>query len=66
MLEAKPITSPMASSSVLSAFIGDPMDDHSLYCSTVGFLQYLFLTRPNLGFVVNRVCQFMHRPAKLH
>jgi len=41
MHEAKPITSPMASSSVLSAFSGDPMDDPSLYHNTVGSLQYL-------------------------
>jgi hypothetical protein len=62
MHEAKPITSPMASLSVLSAFSGDPMKDPSLYCSTVGSLQYLSLTRPSLSFAVNRVCQFMHRP----
>jgi hypothetical protein len=66
MLEAKPITSPMSSSTVLSAFIGDPMEDPSLYRSTVGSLQYLSLTRPDLGFAVNRVCQFMHRPTTLH
>jgi len=65
-LEAKPITSPMSSSTVLSAFIGDPMEDPSLYRSTVGSLQYLSLTRPDLGFAVNRVCQFMHRPTTLH
>jgi hypothetical protein len=66
MHEAKPITSPMASSSVLSAFSGDPMEDPSLYRSTVGSLQYLSLTRPDLSFAVNRVCQFMHRPLKPH
>jgi hypothetical protein len=66
MHEAKPITSPMASSSVLSAFSGDPMEDPSLYHSTVGSLQYLSLTRPDLSFAVNRVCQFMHRPLKPH
>jgi hypothetical protein len=33
MHEAKPITSPMASSSVLSVFSGDPMEDPSLYRS---------------------------------
>lgn len=66
MHEAKPITSLMASSSALSAFTGDPMEDPSLYRSTVGSLQYLSLTRPNLSYAVNRVCQFMHRPLKPH
>jgi len=31
MIEAKPITSPMASFSSLSAFTGYPMEDPSLY-----------------------------------
>jgi hypothetical protein len=66
MLEAKPISSPMASSSSLSVFVGDPMEDALIYCSTVGSLQYLSLTRPDLASAVNRVCQFMHKPSKLH
>jgi hypothetical protein len=66
MLEAKPISSPMSSSTSLSAFDGDSMDDPLLYRSTVGSLQYLSLTRPDLAFAVNRVCQFMHKPTKLH
>jgi hypothetical protein len=66
MHEAKPISSPMSSSIGISAFIGDPMEDPSLYRSTVGSLQYLSLTRPDLAFSVNRVCQFMHHPTKLH
>jgi hypothetical protein len=66
MLEAKPISSPMASSSSLSVFAGDPMEDALIYCSTVGSLQYLSLTRPDLASAVNRVCQFMHKPSKLH
>jgi hypothetical protein len=53
MIEAKPVTSPMASFSTLSAFTGDPMEDPSLYRSTVGSLQYLSLTRPDLSFAVN-------------
>jgi len=53
MLEAKPISSPMSSSSSLSAFDGDSMDDPLLYRSTVGSLQYLSLTRPDLAFAIN-------------
>jgi hypothetical protein len=66
MLEAKPISSPMSSSSSLSAFVRDPMEDPLIYRSTVGSLQYLSLTRPDLAFAVNQVCQFMHKPSKLH
>jgi hypothetical protein len=66
MTEAKPVSSPMSSSSALSTFTGDPMEEPSLYRSTVGSLQYLSLTRPDLAFVVNRVCQFMRHPTKLH
>jgi hypothetical protein len=66
MTEAKPVSSPMSSSAALSAFTGDPMEEPSLYRSTVGSLQYLSLTRPDLAFAVNHVCQFMHRPTKLH
>lgn len=66
MLEAKSISFPMSSSSSLSAFDGDSMEDPLLYRSTVGSLQYLSLTRPDLAFAVNRMCQFMHKPSKLH
>jgi len=52
MLEAKPISSPMSTSSPLSAFVGDPMEDPSLFCS---INQYLSLTRPDLAFSVNQV-----------
>jgi hypothetical protein len=66
MTEAKPVASPMSSSSALSAFTGDPMEDPTLYRSTVSSLQYLSLTHLDLAFAVNQVCQFMHRPTKLH
>jgi hypothetical protein len=66
MHEAKSITSPMASSSSPSAFASDQMEDSSLYRSTVRSLQYLSLIRPDLSYVVNHVCQFIHRPLKPH
>jgi hypothetical protein len=66
MLGAKTISSPMSSSTALSAFSGDPFSDPSLYRSIVGSLQYLSLTRPDVSFAVNKVCQFMHRPTVSH
>uniref|UniRef100_A0A2N9I1U4 Reverse transcriptase Ty1/copia-type domain-containing protein n=1 Tax=Fagus sylvatica TaxID=28930 RepID=A0A2N9I1U4_FAGSY len=66
MHEAKPISSPMASSTSLSQFQGTPLSDPSSYRSTVGSLQYLSLTRPDIAFAVNKVCQFMTNPTDLH
>uniref|UniRef100_A0A2N9EGA7 Uncharacterized protein n=1 Tax=Fagus sylvatica TaxID=28930 RepID=A0A2N9EGA7_FAGSY len=66
MNEAKPITTPMASTTSLSAFDGEPFPDHTLYRSTVGALQYLGLTRPDIAFPVNKLSQFMQKPTLLH
>jgi hypothetical protein len=66
MNEAKPITIPMASTTSLSAFDGEPFPDHTLYRSTVGALQYLGLTRPDIAFPVNKLSQFMQKPTLLH
>ena len=38
---------------------GDPVEDLHGYQSTVGALQYVTITRPELSFNVNKVCQFM-------
>jgi hypothetical protein len=47
MLEAKPINSPMASSTHHSAFEGDLFPNPTLFRSTVGASQYLCITRPD-------------------
>jgi hypothetical protein len=66
MSEAKPINTPMASITNLSAFEGEPFPDHTLYRSTVGALQYLALTWPDIAFTVNKLSQFMQQPLLPH
>jgi hypothetical protein len=66
MSEAKPVSSPMASSTHLSVLDGDPCDDPTLYRSSVGALQYLSITRPDIAFSINKLSQFMHSPTTLH
>ena len=36
--------------------LGDPFEDPSLYHSTIGALQYLTMTRPDISFAVNKLC----------
>ncbi|XP_042494989.1 uncharacterized mitochondrial protein AtMg00810-like [Macadamia integrifolia] len=43
-----------------------PFSDITLFRSIVGALQYLTMTRPNLSYVVNSVCQYMHAPTVAH
>uniref|UniRef100_A0A2N9FYP7 Reverse transcriptase Ty1/copia-type domain-containing protein n=1 Tax=Fagus sylvatica TaxID=28930 RepID=A0A2N9FYP7_FAGSY len=64
--EAKPVSSPMALSTVLSQYTGSSLSDPSSYRSVVGSLQYLSLTRPDISFAVNKVCQFMANPTEDH
>ena len=66
MLYAKPISSPMSNAKPLSAFDGATFIDLTLFRSTIGSLQYLSITQLDLSFVVNRVCQFIHRLTTTH
>ncbi|MCH82167.1 retrovirus-related Pol polyprotein from transposon TNT 1-94, partial [Trifolium medium] len=66
MENCKPIGSPMVNTCRLSKFGTDTMQDASLYRSTVGALQYATLTRPDIAYSVNKVCQFMAHPLESH
>jgi histone deacetylase 1/2 len=68
MFDCKPVSTPISTSEKLSAFVGTPLGpkDATNYRSIVGGLQYLTLTRPDISFSVNKVCQFLHAPTDVH
>ncbi|KAK1699467.1 hypothetical protein QYE76_016164 [Lolium multiflorum] len=66
--QSTPMTTPMSSSDRLSSTDGDSLsaEESTRYRSIVGGLQYLTLTRPDLSFAINKVCQFLHAPTTIH
>ncbi|KAM0037798.1 putative RNA-directed DNA polymerase [Helianthus debilis subsp. tardiflorus] len=66
LADCKPVTSPMSTSHVFLPDDSPLLDDPSRYRQTVGALQYATLTRPDIAFAVNKVCQFMHAPTENH
>jgi len=68
MKNCKSIDTPLSTSEKLSIESGNKLgtEDSSRYRSMVGALQYLTLTRPDLSFAVNKVCQFLHAPTTVH
>lgn len=66
MTESKPYASPMSSTASLSLYDGPLLQDATTYMSIVGALQYYTLTRPDIFFDVNKVCQLMQAPLESH
>nr|YP_003433855.1 hypothetical protein OrrupM_p18 [Oryza rufipogon]YP_514636.1 hypothetical protein OrsaiPp07 [Oryza sativa Indica Group]AAZ99329.1 hypothetical protein [Oryza sativa Japonica Group]AAZ99275.1 hypothetical protein [Oryza sativa Indica Group]AAZ99382.1 hypothetical protein [Oryza sativa Japonica Group]AER12982.1 hypothetical protein [Oryza sativa Indica Group]AER13050.1 hypothetical protein [Oryza sativa Indica Group] len=64
----KEINTPLSTTDKLLAKEGEPLgaEDSTRYRSIVGALQYLTLTRPDIAFPVNKVCQYLHAPTSLH
>uniref|UniRef100_A0A2N9IVC3 Reverse transcriptase Ty1/copia-type domain-containing protein n=1 Tax=Fagus sylvatica TaxID=28930 RepID=A0A2N9IVC3_FAGSY len=65
MLDTKPVNTPMASSTSLSAHEGEPFPDHTLFRSTIGALQYLSITSPDIAFafrlhIYHSSCHTLH------
>lgn len=48
----------MSSNSILSKYDGDPLSitDIAQYRSMVGALQYFTLTKPDISYIVNKLC----------
>jgi hypothetical protein len=68
MMNCKPVTTSLATSEKLSLEGGILLghEDNTRYRSIVGALQYLTLTRLNISFSINKVCQFLHAPTTPH
>jgi histone deacetylase 1/2 len=68
MKNCKSSPTPLSTSEKLSAHEGEALgpEDSTRYRSVVGALQYLTLTRPDISFSVNKVCQYLHAPTTIH
>jgi histone deacetylase 1/2 len=66
MLESAPVATPMQSTCKLSKTGSPALSDPFMYRSVVGALQYATLTRPEISYSVNKVCQFMSHPLETH
>lgn len=66
MTNAKPVTTPMASSPKLHLRSGIALADPTKYRRLIGSLQYLQFTRLDIAYAVNKLSQFMHMPTEDH
>jgi hypothetical protein len=68
MIKCKPVTTPLSSNSKLSAVDGELLskEDATKYHSIIRALQYLMLTRPDISYSVNKVCQYLHSSTTSH
>ncbi|CAM8884320.1 unnamed protein product [Rhodiola kirilowii] len=68
MENCKSTTTPLSVTEKLSRDVGCPLDSNDAlkYRSMVGGLQYLTLTRPDISFAVNKVCQYLSNPTDVH
>ncbi|GJU36598.1 ribonuclease H-like domain-containing protein [Tanacetum coccineum] len=65
MQNCNPCKTPVDTESKLGSD-SDPVSDPILYRSLAGALQYLTFTRPDLSYVVQHVCLYMHDPRDPH
>jgi hypothetical protein len=68
MQDCCPVSTPMSSSDKISRHDDTSLSasEATIFWSTVGTLQYLMMTPPDLAFAVNRVCQVMQHPTDIH
>jgi hypothetical protein len=68
MATCKPCSTPVDTSSKLSATSGEPLSaaDATDFRRLAGALQYLTFTRPDIAYAVQQVCLHMHAPRDSH
>jgi hypothetical protein len=68
MQDCKVMRTSLLADEKLSLSDGDSLtsDDATNYRSMVGALQYPTLTRPDISFSVNKICQFLHALTTAH
>jgi len=66
MAGANSMASPMASNTKLSKYGSNYVPDPTFFRSIVGGLQYATVTRPEISYSVNKVCQFLSAPLEEH
>jgi hypothetical protein len=66
MIGAKPLNCPSSSGPKLSFVTGNILPDPTDYRRVIGALQYCTITRPDIAYSVNQLCQFMHCPRDVH
>ncbi|XP_019188887.1 PREDICTED: uncharacterized protein LOC109183157 [Ipomoea nil] len=59
MVDCKQLATPASTTQSVTPS-DEPFDNPTQYRRIVGALQYLTISRPNLSYAVNRLCQFMH------
>lgn len=66
MTSCKPCSTPVDTSSKLSAAVGAAVADPTAYRSMAGALQYLTFTRSDIAYAVQQICLHMHDPCEGH
>lgn len=68
MMNCKSVSTPMSVTEKIYLESGTLLNDDDVfkYRSLVGGLQYLTLTRPDISFAVNKVCQYLSKPTNVH